>query len=316
MIVTLERSALHDALTIPGARAVALLDVTGGATVVWRVGALPLGEQEAATAVALAVAAAGLVALADPADELDDVLVASAAAFHVLRLVGDGTQVAHLTLRREGANLAMARQEFKVLTAAHTDRPAAAATPVPRPPASPPPASPPPASSLAASSPPASPPPEPGRPVSGPPAVSPTLAEQPPTPPPPTPPPEPGAPASGPPAVSPLLVEPSVVEPPLVEPSVAAPPEPESPLAEPSVAAPPEREPSVAEPSGSGAARSGAARSALPRRRPNGAPVAASGPPAPGEADAAAPGWLGMIGQPYLTDECVLDRILVTLRHL
>jgi hypothetical protein len=54
----------------------------------------------------------------------------------------------------------------------------------------------------------------------------------------------------------------------------------------------------------------------LPRRRPNGAPVAVNKPPSADEAGATVPGWLTMLGQPYLTDESVLDRILVTLRHL
>lgn len=207
MTVTLERSPLAAALRIPGARAVALLDIADGATVVWRAGALPLGEREAAAAVTLAVAAAGLVAFSDPEDELGDVLVASAAAFHVLRLVGEGAQVAHLTLRRAGANLAMARHEFKLITEAYGGgpRPAIGAAPAPAP----------------------MPPPEGPPPLPGPPG------------------------------------------------------------------------------------------SALPRRRPNGAPIAASAPPpTAGEDDEAAPGWLTMIGQPYLTDERVLDRILVTLRHL
>jgi hypothetical protein len=216
MTVTLERSPLADALEIPGARAVALLDAADGATVLWWAGVSSPGEQEAALAVALAVAAAGLVVLTDPADELGDVLVTSAAAFHVLRLTGDGTQVAHLMLRRAGANLAMARQEFRALAEAHARQPrhAAAAASAPVSPVTPAPAS--------------------------------------------------SAPAS---------------------------PEPAS---------------SAVPPPGA----------ALPRRRPNGAPVAVNKPPSADEAGATVPGWLTMLGQPYLTDESVLDRILVTLRHL
>jgi len=207
MTVTLERSPLADALEIPGARAVALLDAADGATVLWWAGVSSPGEQEAALAVALAVAAAGLVVLTDPADELGDVLVTSAAAFHVLRLTGDGTQVAHLMLRRAGANLAMARQEFRALAEAHARQPRHAA-----------------------------------------------------------------AAASG--SAGPGSVP---------ESSVSAVPPPGA---------------------------------ALPRRRPNGAPVAVNKPPSADEAGATVPGWLTMLGQPYLTDESVLDRILVTLRHL
>jgi hypothetical protein len=99
-----------------------LLDA-GRQSVLWSAGAPALGDEEMAAVITLAGAAAGLVALADPADELADVLVTSAEAFHVLRLVGDGsTQVAYLMLRRAGANLAMARQEFKHLIEAEARR--------------------------------------------------------------------------------------------------------------------------------------------------------------------------------------------------
>ena len=227
MTVTLERSPLADALEIPGARAVALLDAADGATVLWWAGVSSPGEQEAALAVALAVAAAGLVVLTDPADELGDVLVTSAAAFHVLRLTGDGTQVAHLMLRRAGANLAMARQEFRALAEAHARQPrhAAGAASAPVSPVTPAPAS-----------------------------SAPVLS---------------GAGSAGPGSAP--------------ESSVSAVPPPAA---------------------------------ALPRRRPNGAPVAVNKPPSADEAGATVPGWLTMLGQPYLTDESVLDRILVTLRHL
>lgn len=252
MTVTVERSPLDAALTIPGARAVALLHVADGATVLWRAGDRPPDEREAAMAVTLAVAAAGLVAFADPADELGDVLVASAAAFHVLRLVGDGEQVAHLTLRRDGANLAMARQEFKLLTETY----AACTGPVPSPAATPP--------------------------VSAPPAAA--------------------CPVSAPPVSAPSAW-------PAASPADSGPPGAGFP------------EPGGPGTSGAGPPRPGQAGAALPRRRPNGAPVAAgvpltAAPPATGEADEAAPGWLTMLGQPYLTDEYVLDRILVTLRDL
>jgi hypothetical protein len=133
MTVTLERSPLDDALEIPGARVVALLDAVDGGTVLWWAGASSLGEQEAAAAIALAVAAAGLVRLTDPDDDLGDVLVTSAAAFHVLRLLDDGTRVAHLMLRRAGANLAMARHDFKLLIDAHTGRARHTAGPAPMP---------------------------------------------------------------------------------------------------------------------------------------------------------------------------------------
>lgn len=269
MTVTVERSPLDAALTIPGARAVALLHVADGATVLWRAGDRPPDEREAAMAVTLAVAAAGLVAFADPADELGDVLVASAAAFHVLRLVGDGEQVAHLTLRRDGANLAMARQEFKLLTETY----AACTGPVPSP----------------AATPPVSAPPVSAPPVSAPPAAA--------------------CPMSAPPVSAPPAW-------PAASPADSGPPGAGLPGA-----GLPGPEPGGPGTSGAGPPRPGQAGAALPRRRPNGAPVAAgvpltAAPPATGEADEAAPGWLTMLGQPYLTDEYVLDRILVTLRDL
>jgi hypothetical protein len=77
---------------------------------------------------------------------------------------------------------------------------------------------------------------------------------------------------------------------------------------------------------------------ALPRRRPNGAPIAANGSPAGNTGtgneqgteagdnagdypvgDAGLPplpDWLTVLGQPYQNDEGVLDRIRVSLRHL
>jgi hypothetical protein len=114
MTVTLERPPLRAALGIPGARAVSLLG-PGGA-VPWWAGAEPPDERVATAAVALATAAAGLVTASEPGDELGDVLLTSSTAFHVLRLVAvSPLRVAHLTLRRAGANLAMARHEFKSL---------------------------------------------------------------------------------------------------------------------------------------------------------------------------------------------------------
>jgi hypothetical protein len=132
MTVTLDRPWLADALGLPGARAVSLLDPDGPA-VLWWAGADPPGEQLAATVVALSTAAAGLVSLTDPADELGDIILTSTDAFHVLRLIGDGSgHVAHLTLRRAQANLAMARREFGLLVEGYAvrGRHAAAATAV------------------------------------------------------------------------------------------------------------------------------------------------------------------------------------------
>src|SRR4051812_47992963 len=103
MTVPPDRPPLDGALGIPGAQAVALLD-PDGPTVLWWAGDAPPDEQQAAAVVTLAAAAAGLVMLADRDDELGDVLLTSAEAFHVVRLVDQGApRVAHLTLRRAGA---------------------------------------------------------------------------------------------------------------------------------------------------------------------------------------------------------------------
>jgi hypothetical protein len=127
MTVTLDRPLLADALGFPGARAVSLLDPDGPA-VLWWAGADAPGGQLAATVVALAAAAAGLVSLTEPGDELGDIILTSTDAFHVLRLIGDGSgHVAHLTLRRAHANLAMARREFGLLVEGYAGRPRHAA---------------------------------------------------------------------------------------------------------------------------------------------------------------------------------------------
>jgi hypothetical protein len=121
------RPPLEEALGIPGARAVSLLDPERSA-VLWWAGAGPPDERQTTAVVTLAAAAAGLVMLAEPGDELGDVLLTSAEAFHVVRLMTDGPlRVAHLTLRRTEANLAMARREFRSLIEAYARQPRHAA---------------------------------------------------------------------------------------------------------------------------------------------------------------------------------------------
>jgi hypothetical protein len=115
MTAALDRPPLSSALGIPGARAVSLLDPEGP-TVLWWAGQAAPSEQQIATVVALTSAAAGLVLLTEPGDELGDIILTSSDTFHVIRLVeGDTLRVAHLTLRRADANLAMARREFREL---------------------------------------------------------------------------------------------------------------------------------------------------------------------------------------------------------
>ena len=115
MTAALDRPPLSSALGIPGARAVSLLDPQGP-TVLWWAGQTAPSEQQVATVVALTSAAAGLVLLTEPDDELGDIILTSSDTFHVIRLVeGETLRVAHLTLRRADANLAMARREFREL---------------------------------------------------------------------------------------------------------------------------------------------------------------------------------------------------------
>ncbi|GAA2500181.1 hypothetical protein [Winogradskya humida] len=122
--------SLDEALRIPGAYAVALITADEPALTWW--GRSPT-DREAQAASQVGRAAADLVRLSTVnilTDTLDDVLVTSAQAFHVLRLIPTPhgqDRVAHLMLRRAGANLAMARHDFRRLTAAY----ATEATPAP-----------------------------------------------------------------------------------------------------------------------------------------------------------------------------------------
>jgi hypothetical protein len=119
-MTTPDRPGLAEALGIPGAHAVSLLD-PDGPTVLWWAGTAPPDEQQTAAVVTLAAAAAGLVLLSGPGDELGDVLLTSAQSFHVVRLVEETRPcVAHLTLRRADANLAMARREFRALVESYS----------------------------------------------------------------------------------------------------------------------------------------------------------------------------------------------------
>ncbi|GLZ01942.1 hypothetical protein [Actinoplanes sp. NBRC 103695] len=196
---------LEMALDIGGALSVAVFSIRDAAASWWAGGHEPDGD-DAIAAGALAGAAATLVRLTDPDDEMGDILLTTTTAFHVLRVLDPedgGTQVAHLTLSRGAANLALARREFKVLT----DR---------------------------------------------------------------------------------YLAEPE-------------PPEPEP--------APVERAPAQ-----NGSAQNSSAQngSALPRRRRNGIPAAAFKE----RDDVVPPGWLELVGQPYVSDDSALDRIIGTLKQL
>jgi hypothetical protein len=127
-VTTLDRPSLPEALGIPGARSVSLLD-PDGPSVLWWAGVDEPDEPRVAAVVTLASAATDL---AGPVDEFGDVILTSTDRFHVIRLVGDGTEhVAHLILSRAGANLAMARREFRALVAGYAGRPRHAAEPPP-----------------------------------------------------------------------------------------------------------------------------------------------------------------------------------------
>ncbi|WP_157239292.1 hypothetical protein [Catenuloplanes japonicus] len=119
--------ALAEALQIPGATRVALV-AEGSSVPAWS--STPGGPDEpiegtATVAVVMVQAARELLRLTAGGD-VDDVLLTSADYFHVLRLVekpGRGTEVVHLTLQRSGANLAMARHEFRRAATVYRDGP-------------------------------------------------------------------------------------------------------------------------------------------------------------------------------------------------
>jgi hypothetical protein len=206
---------LDEALRIPGAYAVALIAADGPALTWW--GHSPT-DQESQAAAGVGRAAADLVRLSTD-DALDDVLITSAQAFHVLRLVpgeGGAEQVAHLMLRRMGANLAMARHDFRRLTTTYAK------------------------------------------------------AES--------------APAQTEPDSAATKSDPAVTEPDSVEPEPQPQPQPQ-----------PQAENAV-----------------LPRRSPNQKNL----PPATATANATPAAWLDLLGQPYLNDETVLERVLGSLKHL
>jgi hypothetical protein len=128
---------LEMALEIGGALSVAVFSVRDAAASWWAGGHEPDGDDAVAVG-ALAGAAATLIRLVDPDDEMGDILLTTTAAFHVLRVLDPevgGTQVAHLTLSRGTTNLALARREFKVLTdryLAGPEPPAEPAKPLPK----------------------------------------------------------------------------------------------------------------------------------------------------------------------------------------
>jgi hypothetical protein len=116
-----ECAAWETALRIPGARAVTVTAIDSR-TPVWSSATDDQAPDDdgdlAAMAAAMAETAAELVRRTDPSTMMDDLLVTSAAWFHVLRVVGapaGGTRVAHLVLDRRVANLAMARRDFRKL---------------------------------------------------------------------------------------------------------------------------------------------------------------------------------------------------------
>ncbi|WP_306213929.1 hypothetical protein [Actinoplanes sp. RD1] len=276
---------LDDALRIPGAYAVALIAADGPALTWW--GRTPT-EDQARAAAGVGRSAADLVRLgaADQSaeDALDDVLVTSANAFHVLRLLpdeGGAGRVAHLMLRRAGANLAMARHDFRTLTAAYV---ASAAEPAE-------------AAPTVRATAPVSPPPELPEPAA---AAEPADEE---------------VPAAGQDSGPRHAAE------------VGAPPGEETGAPDESVDAglpigeqpAPGLEPEAAAEEDRGADQQEAAgepdkggKPLLPRREPRTDKI----PPAAVTATATPAAWLDLLGQPYLNDETVLERVLGSLKQL
>lgn len=124
---------LEEALRIGGALSVAVFGSDGKS---WWAGGHEPGDDDAAAAGALAGSATALIRMTDPDDELGDILVTTTTAFHVLRVLDPpdgGPLVAHLTLSRATAGLAMARREFKMLTDRYAAPPPPVTTPPPPP---------------------------------------------------------------------------------------------------------------------------------------------------------------------------------------
>ncbi|AGZ44751.1 hypothetical protein [Actinoplanes friuliensis] len=318
--------SLENAVRIPGAYGVALI-AAGTPALTWWTGGNPPAPAEVKAAAGVALSALALVRL-NATDTLDDILITSTTAFHVLRLVRgeDGSdQVAHLMLRRAGANLAMARREFRALTEGPlpANRPGRHAKPPEPEPA---------AGSV-----------QPARTVSGlgwpddratadhrtaaptlpgrhgPPSKAPAPAPAPASTSTSIPAPGPESSASaesatasvGPaPGLAPVPAEPATTPAPAPAPAPAGP---ASASAEPTTAsAEPASDP--AELVGDAEGEAGDERPRLPRRRPgnrNGLPAAATA----GEPGTPA-AWLGMFGQPFGNDEAVLERVLGSLKHL
>jgi hypothetical protein len=297
--------SLENAVRIPGAYGVALI-AAGTPALTWWTGGNPPAPAEVKAAAGVALSALALVRL-NATDTLDDILITSTTAFHVLRLVRgeDGSdQVAHLMLRRAGANLAMARREFRTLTEGPlpANRPGRHAKPPELEPAV---GSTQPARAVSGLGWPddratadhrTAAPTLPGRhgPASN--APAPAL----------NPAPGPESPASAKPATA--SAGPTTAPAPA---PAAAEPAPAS--AEPaSASAEPASGPSEPVDDVEGEARD--ERPRLPRRRPgnrNGLPAAATA----GEPGTPA-AWLGMFGQPFGNDEAVLERVLGSLKHL
>lgn len=122
---------LSDALSIPGARSVAVF-AAPARTRLWSVTASgsEIDDAVVTTAMDMASAAQQLVERFDPGSQVEEILALDDTWIHVLYPLTDvqsGLLVAHVLLDRKQANLGPARREFRELVegelAAHRDRP-------------------------------------------------------------------------------------------------------------------------------------------------------------------------------------------------
>jgi predicted regulator of Ras-like GTPase activity (Roadblock/LC7/MglB family) len=112
---------LQEAMAIPGAVGASIVDYTTGFPVA-TTGAAPNDDHEAAAAgtadVVQAATSRSLFVSALPYDLLEDLIITTAAGYHLLRLVRtdfDSRLVLYLWLDRVQGNLAMARRRMEKL---------------------------------------------------------------------------------------------------------------------------------------------------------------------------------------------------------
>src|SRR5512139_1773036 len=106
---------LAQAMTIPGARSVTLIDYTSGLAIA-SAGSEALFDRDedaaGATEIVRAVLASPVLNATRTGDDIEDIIISSAHGYHLLSLITtafDGQLFLHLRIDREQGNLALAR---------------------------------------------------------------------------------------------------------------------------------------------------------------------------------------------------------------